>query len=399
VKPSSETNREPRLRILHVGKFYPPHMGGTEIYTQELVRRHSKTAEIDVLVTGDSRRTTVESVDGVRLTRLSCLGIVQSMPVTPELPLAISKRPADIIHMHMPNPAASLSYLLSGHKGKLILTHHADTVGRKMLRKISDPVVNESMRRASRIITTSQRYLETSTDLAAFRSKCTVVPLGIDLAKFTQNHDPEVHEIRAKYGQRLLICVGRLVEFKGYHFAIQALRNIDAALLIVGVGPMEQALRDLAVQCGVAARVHFLGSMPNERIPALLKASEIVLFTSTRRTESFGYVQLEAMAAGIPVINTSIDSGAAEVSVHGVTGLTVPPKDSAALSDAIRQLLDNDELRRKFGAAGSLRVMENFTADVMAERTMEIYLEALYGKSAVPAHNHLELQPTLADVD
>jgi rhamnosyl/mannosyltransferase len=374
-------------------------MGGTEIYTQELVRRQSRIADVDVIVASDFRRTTVEQIDGARLTRLACLGVVQSMPVTPGLPKAIHDHPADIIHMHMPNPAASLSYLLSGHKGKLILTHHADTVGRKRLRKISDPLVNESMRRASRIIATSHRYLDTSEDLAEFHAKCTVVPLGIDPTRFTQDHDDEVREIHAKYGKRLLICVGRLVEFKGFHFAIEALRGIDADLLIVGVGPMEKTLRDLAVECGVGDRVHFLGSLPNDRIPALLKACQIVLFTSTRRTESFGYVQLEAMASGVPVINTSIDSGAAEVSLHGVTGLTVPPKDAPALAAAIRELLENDEMRRSFGAAGVRRVWENFTLDVMAEHTMDIYLDALRGPRSASTHSQLELQTTIADMD
>ncbi len=390
---------EQRIRILHVGKYYPPYMGGTEIYTQELVRRHSQIADVEVIVSSDDRSTSVEWADGARLTRLASLGVVQSMPLTPGLPKAIRDRPADIIHMHMPNPAASFSYLLSGHKGKLVITHHADTVGRKALRAISDPLVNESMHRAARIIVTSNRYLETSPDLVKFREKCAVVPLGIDLPRFAQDDSDEVREIQAKYGKRLLICVGRLVEFKGYHFAIQALKDIDAHLLIVGIGPMEKTLRTLAAEYGVGGRVHFLGSLPNERIPALLKAGQIVLFTSTRRTESFGYVQLEAMAAGIPVINTSIDSGSAEVSLHGVTGLTVPPRDAPALAAAIRQLLDNEELRKKFGAAGTTRVWKNFTADVMAERTMEIYREALHGTQTAAASSQLRLQTTIANME
>jgi rhamnosyl/mannosyltransferase len=374
-------------------------MGGTEIYTQELVRHQSKTAEVDVVVAGDDRHATVEKTDGARLTRLACLGVIHSMPIAPGLRKAIHDRPADIIHLHMPNPAASLAYLLSGHKGKLILTHHADTVGRKALRKISDPLVNESMRRARRIIVTSHKYLESSADLAGFHDKCAVVPLGIDPARFAQNRDHEVREIQSRYGRRLLICVGRLVEFKGFHFAIEALKDIDASLLIVGSGPMEKTLRDLAIQCGAGRRVHFLGSLPNDRIPALLKACQILLFTSTSRTESFGYVQLEAMASGTPVINTLIDSGSTGVSLHGVTGLTVPPKDSTALAAAIRQMLDDDDLRKRFGSAGTQRVREKFMLGAMTERTMEIYLETLYGPQPASTPSHLKLQMTTANMD
>jgi glycosyltransferase involved in cell wall biosynthesis len=365
------------LRILHVGKYYPPHMGGTEIYNQQLVRLQSGVAEVTVVVANDFRRTDTEEMDGARLIRLTRFGVIKSMPLTPGLPLSIRKYPADIIHMHMPNPAADLSYLLSGHRGKLILTHHADIVGRELLRKITDPLSRATMRRANRIIATSQRYLDTSEELADFRGRCTVVPLGVDPARFAESHTDEISAFHAKYGEGLLVCVGRLVSFKGFQYAIEAMDAVDATLLIVGKGPMLQELQNLAIERGVADKVHFLGVLPNNRIPGLLKAAKIVLFPSMQRTESFGYVQLEAMASGVPVINTSIDSGAAEVSLHGLTGFTVPPRDSAALGSAINQLLNNEGLRRQFGAAGIQRVNENFTLARMAERTMAIYREAL----------------------
>ncbi len=91
-------------------------------------------------------------------------------------------------------------------------------------------------------------------------------------------------------------------------------------------------------------------------------------------------VQVEAMACGTPVVNTNIDSAVPEVSVHGITGLTVPPKNAEELASAINLLLNNEELRKRCGAAGRVRAAKEYTADLMAER-----IEAVYADLGVPA--------------
>ena len=365
------------LRILHVGKYYPPYVGGTEIYTRDLVQWQVKSASVTVIVSNDTTATSYESVNEARVIRVPRFGVIASMPVTPTLPVHIRRVPADIVHLHMPNPAAALSYLLSGHRGQLILTHHADTVGRRFLRSITDPIVKEVMARACRIIVTTKSYLDTSGELADYADKCRVIPLGVDPGTFASVPEDEVQAIRSKYGTRLLLCIGRLVEYKGFEFAIRALGSLEARLLIVGNGRLQSHLHQVARDCGVADRVHFLGSLPNERIPALLKAATILLFPSTRRTESFGYVQLEAMASGLPVINTAIKSGASEVSLDGITGFTVPAKDSEALAAAAQKLLHDTNLRQRFGEAGIRRVNEYYTLDRMCKLTSDLYQEVL----------------------
>lgn len=365
------------MRILHIGKYYTPYVGGTELYTQELVRYQSSRASVSVIVANVSASTTYEGRDNAALIRVPRFGVLSSMPVTPTLALHIRRAAADIVHLHLPNPAAALAYLASGHRGKLILTHHADTVGRAFLRKLGDPFVRRTMRRASRIIVTTQSYLNSSDELGEFRDKCRIIPLGINPEKFAFASCEEASALRKKYGSRILLCLGRFVEFKGFEYAIRSLSHVDGTLLMAGRGVAEEALRRTATECGVADRVHFLGAVPNDKVPGLLKAASVLLFPSVGRTESFGYSQLEAMAAGVPVINTSIPSGAAEVSVHGVTGFTVPPRDAVALANAARVLLSDEALRQTFGAAGQQRVRERFTLRHMAEQTFDLYREAL----------------------
>jgi rhamnosyl/mannosyltransferase len=83
------------------------------------------------------------------------------------------------------------------------------------------------------------------------------------------------------------------------------------------------------------------------------------------------------MACGKPVINTRIDSGVPFVSVDGVTGITVPPKDPKALSRAINLLLDNPDLRAKYGEAARQRVQQEFSLEIMANRTLQLYHEVM----------------------
>jgi glycosyltransferase involved in cell wall biosynthesis len=85
------------------------------------------------------------------------------------------------------------------------------------------------------------------------------------------------------------------------------------------------------------------------------------------------------MAAGRPVVNTRIDSGVPFVSIDGVTGITVPPREPEALAAAITRLLDNRELRARYGAAAARRVREEFSLETMVARTLTLYDEILSG--------------------
>jgi glycosyltransferase involved in cell wall biosynthesis len=91
------------------------------------------------------------------------------------------------------------------------------------------------------------------------------------------------------------------------------------------------------------------------------------------RSEAFAIVQLEAMACQLPVVNTALDSGVPFVSRHEESGLTVPPQDSAALAQAINDLLADPVRLAKYGEAGRRRVETAFTKEVMAEKVLQIY--------------------------
>ncbi len=361
------------LKIAHVGKYYPPHMGGIEVHLRDLVIRQAQCCDVKVLVANDGIRTIRERRDGAELTRAGCLGTLWSMPACPTLPWHLRCTRADLIHMHMPNPAAAFAYIISGCRIPLVITHHSDTMGRAQIRRLSDPFVQEAMRRAARIIVTSRRYGDSSIELKEDREKIDVVPYGIDPANFESADPGRIETIRARYGPNLVIGVGRLAWFKGFEILIQAMRNVPGNLVLIGDGPLRRDLEEMAAKCEVSQRVYFLGNVDNSQIVDYLCAADVFAMPSISRAESFGIVQLEAMAAGIPVVNTSIDSGTPDISPHGVTGLTVPPGEPIALAQALTFLLSDRERRRAMGESGRARVRKEFSIEQMFEKTMRIY--------------------------
>jgi glycosyltransferase involved in cell wall biosynthesis len=370
--PAPADKLAPR-KILHIGKYYPPHAGGMETVLRDLVAHQSSMCPVRVVVSNEEPVTRAESCDGARVTRVARFGVAASQPICPTLPFHVGADRDTLVHLHLPNPLAAQAYLMSRHRGKLIVTHHADTEGRKFLRKFTDPVVRRVMRRATAIIVTSRRYLETSEELKDFRHKCRIAPLGTDPRTFSAD-SPEVLKIRARYGEKIVLAVGRLVPYKGFEYLLHSMVKIDASLLLIGTGPLLESLKELIVVLGLAGKVHLLEHVRD--VSPYYKAACLLALPSISRAEAFGMVQVEAMAAGIPVVNTDIQSGVPEVSLNGVTGITIAPGDSAALSNAIEELLGNAAVRRSYGRAGEIRARDYFSSARMAEEVLRVYASA-----------------------
>ncbi len=205
-----------QLRVLQVGKFYPPHMGGIETHLQALCGALRSHADVHVLVSSEDRNTVEETVDSVPVARLSTLLTAFSTSISPGMVSRIRNSPADLVHIHLPNPAAVLAYLASGHRGRLVVTYHSDTVKQKALGRMFEPFLSAALRKSSAIIATSPNYLATSAVLQAFRDRCQVIPYGIDTTQFEQCDQEAVRAVRERFGERLVISVGRLVYYKGF---------------------------------------------------------------------------------------------------------------------------------------------------------------------------------------
>src|SRR5437773_5027394 len=364
-----------RFRVLHVGKFYPPHRGGIETHLELVCEGLRRRCDVSVVVANDGLRTISSRAGGVPVTRVGTLGHLAGTSISPGMTRAIRRHPAEIIHIHWPNPTAVAAYLLSGHPGRLIITYHSDVVRQRILAKGFEPLLRKVLDRAAAVIATSPCYVETSDVLRAVKEKCHVIPLGLCTEPYDSVNFAEVELIQSKYGPRILLSVGRHVYYKGFEYLIAAMQHVNAKVLLVGNGPLRRDLEALAKRLGVHDRVVFLGEV-NDVIP-YYHAADMFVLPSITRSEAFGIVQIEAMARGRPVINTSLDSAVPFVSIGGETGLTVAPQNVEELASAMNLLLDNEHLRAQYGRAARRRVEAQFTANVMTQRTLALYNEIL----------------------
>jgi len=362
-----------RLKVLHVGKFYPPHMGGMETHLQALCGELQKSVDLRVIVASDDGSEADETLNGVSVNRVPTRLTLASTPLCPGMISKIRDCQSDIVHLHFPNPMAVLAYLASGHSGRLVVTYHSDMVRQKFLGPMFEPLLHLALRRSSAIIVTSPNYLSTSPVLARHRDRCEVIPLGIPLEEFDRDKGTSIATVREQYGDRLIVSVGRLVYYKGFEYLIRAMTQVQGKLLIVGEGPLRRKLSTLAAELNIADRVVFLGKIDHQLLVSCYHAARVFVMPSILRSEAFGLAQVEAMAAGLAVVNTQLDSGVPYVSLHQETGLTVPPRDPEALAAAINKLLDDDNLRASFGRAARLRAEQEFSLDVMAARTLSLY--------------------------
>jgi rhamnosyl/mannosyltransferase len=364
-----------KWRALHVGKFYPPYMGGMETLLQSLCEGLNDSIQTEALVANDGRETIVEEINGVKVTRVGTLLNLSAASVCPGMARRIRESKADLVHIHLPNPTAVLSYLTSRTKSALVFSHHSDIIRQKVLGKAFEPILRYALKRANAIVVATQNHITSSPIISDYKDKCHIVPFGINVAEFQERDEDAIKEVREIYGPRIVLSVGRLVYYKGFEYLIRAMKNVEGHLIIVGSGPLLESLEREAKDCGIANRVTILTDVKDAR--PFYHAADVFVLASIARSEAFGVVQLEAMACGTPVVNTNLDSGVPCVSLDGVTGLTVAPCDKEALSIAIKKLLDDSDLRAKFGEAGKRRVSEEFSVEVMTRRTLELYRKLL----------------------
>lgn len=205
-------------------------------------------------------------------------------------------------------------------------------------------------------------------------------PLGTDPKQFAPGQ--VTGEVRARLGLGVapyLLTVARLVPHKGQDVAIRALARLATELptlryVIVGEGPDEPRLRDLARSLGVAERVVFAGAMRDDALPAVYAGAALYVGLSRLmppiNVEGFGISFVEAAASGVPSV--AGDSGGVRSAVlDAQTGIVVPPEDADRVADAIRMLLVDEPLRRRLGAAAREAALQRFNWDRVARDTVE----------------------------
>lgn len=387
------------LNILHIGKYFAPFRGGVETYLLDaitaqaagghaclaLVHNHERSPRLTKERHGDDD-------SGWAVWRTGTWMTAFFTPLSPgfrgNLREALRAFKPDVIHAHLPNPSACWLLSLPAARDIPLVLHwhsdvHTDGQGPAMraLYRLYRPLEKRLLDRADAIIATSASYLETSESLQAYPEKCHVVPLGLDARRVLAHardgaarEDAPDDPPDARRPFRVL-AIGRLTYYKGFGFLIRALAELqNVELHIVGEGALRGELWKLARELKVARHVTFHGGLDDPALAAQLEACDCVCLPSTERTEAFGLVLLEAMAFGKPTVSSRVQgSGMSWVVKDGETGLKVPPRNVAALADALDRLHRDPALARRLGAAGRARFHERFAIEPSVAALQAVY--------------------------
>lgn len=292
---------------------------------------------------------------------------------------ALRRLRPDVLHINLPSTyAASFTAgaLMGQVQGcRVVTTEHLSMVGRSRRRVLLKGIFTRYVRRIIAVSNATRRCLVS--DHGVDDGKITVVLNGVDPKALQFASREEARSRLGIDGDGVAIgSIGELIARKGHSFLIDSMVELQSRLpdrvrlVIIGDGQARADLEAQVAEKGLGDNVKFAGRV--ERAGSLLKAFDI--FAMPSLMEALPFALLEAMAAGVPAVATSV-WGIPEVVVDGETGLLVPPADTPELTWAILRLLEDDDLRASMGAAAESVASEKFSLQAMASRTAEIYEE------------------------
>jgi glycosyltransferase involved in cell wall biosynthesis len=365
-------------KLLSLSYEFPPLGGGgakvVNSLTDELLARGT---DIDLVTMAYKDLPRRESRGGLSIFRIPCMrrnvSVCHPHEMLPYLvfsvPLLLKKTRKEsysLNHTHFIFPDGVLAYIVNKINGLpyVITAHGSDVPGYNpdrfgFLHKLLAPFWRLVARNAETIICPSA-HLEELIHSVDFQVHTTVIPNGIDVDRFDHTRPRK----------RQALVVTRMVERKGVQFLIEALAGWerDFDVKIVGDGPYLPELKRRAQELEVD--VDFLGYVDNQsqEFRDMFETSEVYVFTSS--SENFPVVLLEAMTAGAAII-TSNDTGCAEA--VGDCALLVPPKDPAAIREALKELFADPGLCQSLRERGRERVESLYSNESVTQQYVDLF--------------------------
>ncbi len=386
------------MRILHIGKYYPPFAGGIENFMATLLPVLRERGHAVAALVHDEQKPQPffppfqADEQYPYIYRAPCYGRMLYAPISPHFPFWLQRSlhtfQPDLLHLHLPNTSAFWA-LLSPTARRLpwVIHWHSDVVDEKLSRALAvayhayRPFEQAMLKHSRAVIVTSPLYLQASQALAPWREKCEVIPLALSqaqAAEITPAHRAEAERMWGDAGLRVL-NIGRLTYYKGQHLLLEAAQNLPQAhVILVGRGELHKPLQQRITQLGLQARVSLAGFVPDPLLNALLASCDCFCLPSLERTEAFGVVLLEAMQHGKAVVASRLaGSGVSWVVQDEETGLLFPSGDAKALAQALQRLHTDPHGRQALGLAGQQRLQQHFQISKIVEQTIDLYYSVL----------------------
>ena len=293
----------------------------------------------------------------------------------------------DLIHAHVADYAGFIGKWLGNNLNIpfVITTHGADTDSVIHKSRFHRSAIQKCFHSADKVICVSKRIQKHVFDLGIPKSKAAIVRNGINIEDIL--YDP--HFLKSKYDHKpIILSVSHLLETKGLHYNLEALRRIldtgrDVFYVIVGGGPFEAQLKRIVDVLKLKDHVAFEGPLKHEEVMRYMSACDI--FSMPSWQESFGIVYLEAMLNGKAIIG-DVTQGIADIITHGANGYLVPSHDVDALTLYLTRLIDNKALAIELGNNGKNFVIKQLTWKRSAAQLCRIY-EQVYKERKTEVYN------------
>jgi glycosyltransferase involved in cell wall biosynthesis len=340
-------------------------MGGIEHRIHHLSRRLAKKNEVIVLTSRMPGTKPEEEIDGYQVIRLDSRYINLYNPPfvsTKGILGKLNELKPDVVDFHY-RWAPSYTRDVARYRGKVVHTaHNTFGEGEGMMgyfSRLNDKRFRDKCYNFSKIVCVSEFICRDYARNGYSKDRLVVVPNGVDMPSISRDEGD------------FILSLGRIVRTKGLGYLMEAMREIEAPLLVCGEGPDRKHLEKLANKYGLQDKVRFLGRVSEERKAELFASCKMFVIPST--FEAYGIAAAEAMSYGRPVVASNI-GGLPEV--MNDCGILVPPKDSKALAVAIHSLLSDEKLRRECSRKARERA-QHYSWDHSAEKLEVEYQEVV----------------------
>ena len=312
--------------------------------------------DVVVVCTNESRRTVVESRDGVTVIRLPTLFKISNSPIHPLWPLLLSRLfrrlDIDVIHAHAPVPGLADVAAFTAGTRPVVLTYHSGSL-LKGIRWIDFFLTQYEKHWLPKVFNRCVALGAVSPVSKSYETgRAVLLPPGVDVKAFSPTAD-------RKHTNPTVLYVGRIDRssgWKGLDVLFQSISLLrsevpDVRLNMVGTGDAVPQLQSSARRLGIDDIVGWKGALHGEALVEEYRRAGVVVLPSKTESESFGMVLIEAMACGRPVVGSNV-GGIPFVIRPKIDGLLVPPGEPKALADACRSILLDPELAENLGTQG-----------------------------------------------
>ncbi len=368
------------MRILHFFKTYwPDSFGGIERSIQALASGAARAgAEVEVLSLSTDPGKNSVVFRGHRASKARLDWNVASTGISLEglSRFRSAAADADIVHYHFPWPFMDLAHVLVRHGKPSVVSYHSDVVRQKVMNLAYAPLRSAFLGSVDRVVATSPNYVASSRILTRLGDKVRVIPLGLDAGDYPVPSDQVIEGWKERFPSPFFLFVGEFRYYKGIDVLLRAARSVDADIVLVGDGPENAGLRQLADSLS-CSNVHFVGRVDDMNKAALLKLAAGFVFPSNQRSEAFGLSLVEAAMFSKAMVSCEIGTGTSYVNLDGQTGFVVPPSDPGALALALNRLLADRRMAHAFGQSARARYERHFRSERMVEQYLRLYGDLL----------------------